>query len=567
MTETGRSPTFLALRLKLVERGRKQVRRLYVIAAAGLAAMVPLILFAGFWVRSELNKGQRDVQAYLGTRASAFSRQIDAELEHQLAAMQAVSALPALDDGSADAFLAIAHRVMTVSPHWTSFGLVDMSGRVIAATRGTWPDPDDLKAVVERSLSRKPLIAAEFGPGREGRTILLSVPIVRDEQARFALVSALDGADLQDITARQSREGDLLTQLVDGDRLLARSRVPGTIYGQRATERFRQATAGQPAGMIQEDLPDVGPVTGAFVRSPLTGWVSSVSIDSRQLDRVSSRSIWATIAAGVLSLVVAGILAVFIVHTVMERRVSDERLAASQALGDLDARLLATTQEALGEQRKAASEREVLLREIYHRVKNNLQIVQSLMRLGSRDLKPDQREPFENAVRRVGAMARVHTLLYNSPDLASIDFKDYLEELLKELSEGFGADERSIVSSLEAHSTRVSLDTAVPLAFIAVEILTNSYRHAFPDGRPGRITVDMKRDEPFAILRIEDDGIGIAADAGRKRRLGLTIVRKLVQQIGGSMEEPEPGSSSFVIRFPIGEAKPAPLPEGVGLAS
>src|SRR5918994_7709965 len=94
------------------------------------------------------------------------------------------------------------------------------------------------------------------------------------------------------------------------------------------------------------------------------------------------------------------------------------RPACSRALGELDTRLLATTQESLTEQRKAASERDVLLREIYHRVKNNLQIVQSLLRLGSRDLRPEQGEPFEAAVMRIGAMARVHTLLYRSPDLA-----------------------------------------------------------------------------------------------------------------------------------------------------
>jgi two-component sensor histidine kinase len=275
------------------------------------------------------------------------------------------------------------------------------------------------------------------------------------------------------------------------------------------------------------------------------------SIDRRQIDKFSKGSVWATIAAGALSLMLAGILAVFIVHTVMERRVSEERLAASRALGELDARLLRTTQDALGEQRKASSEREVLLREIYHRVKNNLQIVQSLLRLGSRELSPEQREPFESAVRRIGAMARVHTLLYNSPDLASIDFKIYLEELLRELSDAFGGEERGIASELDAESMRVPLDTAVPLAFIAVELLTNAYRHAFPDGRRGLIKVEIQKDEPFGTLRITDNGVGFDRGTAPKRRLGLTIVRKLVQQISGGIEEPSDGSSSFLIRFPL----------------
>jgi hypothetical protein len=116
-------------------------------------------------------------------------------------------------------------------------------------------------------------------------------------------------------------------------------------------------------------------------------------------------------------------------------------------------------------------------------VKNNLQIIQSLLRLGSRDLKGDQREPFENAARRIGAMARVHTLLYNSPDLASIDFKEYLEGLLTEIADAFGADERNIKTVLEVEPMRIPLDTAVPLAFIAVEILTNAFKHAVPRAR------------------------------------------------------------------------------------
>jgi two-component sensor histidine kinase len=249
----------------------------------------------------------------------------------------------------------------------------------------------------------------------------------------------------------------------------------------------------------------------------------------------------------------AAVLAVFLFYNIVERRVSEERLAASRALSDLDARLLATTQEALAEQRKAASEREVLLREIYHRVKNNLQIVQSLLRLGSRGLHDEQREPFENAVRRIGAMARVHTLLYNSPDLASIDFKDYLDGLVKEIADAFGAEERGIDTVLDAESMRVSLDTAVPLAFIAAEILTNAFKHAFPGSRRGKVTITARREGDSGLLMITDNGVGLPKDARSIRPLGLTIVTKLVQQIGGTLEEPPPGDSTFRIVFPLGD--------------
>jgi two-component sensor histidine kinase len=98
---------------------------------------------------------------------------------------------------------------------------------------------------------------------------------------------------------------------------------------------------------------------------------------------------------------------------------------------------------------------------------------------------------------------------------------------------------------------RVPLDTAVPLAFIAVELLTNAYRHAFPHGRGGRVSVELTGDGPFGVLRILDNGVGFDRETAPKRRLGLTIVRKLVQQIGGGIEEPGDGPSSYLIRFPL----------------
>ena len=526
------------------------------IAAACLAALVPLILFAGFWVRAELNKGVRDVEGALSGRAAALSRRVDAEVEQQLAALRAASVLPQLDEPSAE-FAPIAERLLASTPRWSDLALLAASGdSVLSTTRPDWPLAALLAPVRNVAGGQKARIETEAELGGAGRDVLIYVPVMRNGRALAVLMAGFKADDLARIVSEQNRGAPSGTLLVDSaNRIIAWAGREGQA-GADAGRRIRTATNDQASGILPAvAAPDrEGEVTSAFVRSSLTNWTSIASANSAQADRMSARSVWPTIAAGVLSLVLAAILTVFIVHTVMERRVTDERLSASRALGELDARLLATTQEALSDQRKASSEREVLLREIYHRVKNNLQIVQSLLRLGSRDLRPEQREPFEAAVRRVGAMARVHTLLYNSPDLASIDFKDYIEELIRELSEGFGAEDRHISSELTADSMRVPLDTAVPLAFIAVEILTNAYRHAFPTGQSGKIKIEVGRDEPFGTLRIEDDGIGLSQEPGGKRRLGLTIVRKLVQQIGGALEEPPPGSSVFVVRFPIGDA-------------
>jgi two-component sensor histidine kinase len=531
----------------------------YLAALAGCLALVPLLLFTVLWIRSELGKGQREIENVLAGQAAALSQRIDAELAPQLAVLNALVALPGLREPDSD-FDRMATSAVARMPRWSALALVDLgAGRALTGTRPDWPQPAIYPAVSDRlrQVAAPGVLATE--DGGSATTLYLFAPLPGGRDPARALIAGTDTVNLQALTEDQGRATRLMLSVVDrSGRVLTRSVSPDDAVGQPFDPKFSENVAGKTSGLFNSSGPSGEQISSAFVQSSLTGWTSLVSMNQRQIERMSTRTVWTTIAAGTLSLILAGVLIVFVAYTVTERRVTDERLAASRALGELDARLLATTQEALTEQRKAASEREVLLREIYHRVKNNLQIVQSLLRLGARDLKPEQREPFEGAVRRIGAMARVHTLLYNSPDLASIDFKDYLDELIRELSDGFAADERSIESVLDAHSMRVPLDTAVPLAFIAVEILTNSFRHAFPEGRTGKIQVEIRHDEPFGSLMITDDGIGITPDPAIKPRLGLTIVRKLVQQIGGSLEEPPPGSSTFVVRFPLPLAEKVP---------
>ena len=539
---------------------RRRLQTLYIVAAAGLAALVPLILLAGFWITSELGKSQRDVELVLSARAAALAQRVDAEVDQQLSALRALSALPSLDADGAG-FSGEAARAVAAMPYWSFLAVVQPDATVVFSTKPVEQEAPSDASIRRAAETRRPVIETRSAaPDRRGG-ILLYVPVVRNDAVKLVLLASFDASDVRGIVETFGAIPGFFSVVVDETgAMLAQSHAAPSSLDQEIVRRLKQEEATRPVGQFQASTAAGKPITVAFVRSSVTGWIAVSAIGSAESDRLMARSVWATAGAAALSLLLTGILGVFIVHTIMERRVSEERLSASRALGELDARLLATTQEALGEQRKASSEREVLLREIYHRVKNNLQIVQSLLRLGARDLKHEQREPFESAVRRIGAMARVHTLLYNSPDLASIDFKDYLDELLRELSEGFAAEERAIESVLETEAMRMPLDTAVPLAFIAVEILTNAFKHAFPEGRAGKISVSVERTGEEAILRIRDDGIGMTYDSKTKRRLGLTIVRKLVQQIGGTLEEPPAGTSAFAIRFPIAGAAATPPP-------
>ena len=542
-----------------------RLRKVYLTAAAVLAALVPIILSAGLWVRSELNQSQRDLEQFLTSRAATLSQRVDSDVRQELTVLQALATAPSLDEPDVADFHAQAMRMMAAMPEWAFISLARSNGEQVANTLRPVGDPlPSLDADLMRRVAdtRRPAVHTRRTSGEDavhpGLFILLCVPVIRNGSVNLVLTAGMKAEHVQQLL-RQSHDERLVGMLIDeGGYILARSQAPERFVGKEASDALRQQAARQMSGLFASTRDDQNVVT-TYQRSPFTGWLSVVAAERTHFDALSARSTWATIATGLLSLTLAAVLAVFIFYNIVERRVSKERLEASRALGELDTRLLATTQEALAEQRKAASEREVLLREIYHRVKNNLQIIQSLLRLGSRDLSEEQREPFENAVRRIGAMARVHTLLYNSPDLASIDFKEYLDGLVREIADAFGAEERRIETVVEAQSMRVPLDTAVPLAFIATELLTNAYKHAFPDDRTGRITVMASREDGHGLLTIADTGVGLPESTIPKRPLGLTIVSKLVQQIGGTLEEPSPGQSRFRVTFPLEGAAPAPL--------
>ena len=541
-------------------------RTLYFIATV-LAAFVPLIVFAGLWLRSEYDRSRHEIERFVATRASALSQRLDADVQRELTVLQAIAGIPNLDEPDLPSFHATATRMIAPMPQWAFLGLVDASsGRQILNTLhpvgSDAPDIASAETIRRVVVTRKPALqtqGVQTDRVHAGRIVLSCVPVVRGDSIRFVLVAGLKAQVVQRLL-EQTAEPSLLTVVTDErGYVLARSREP-------ASGRVQAPDVDRASGLFVASTADGRQVPAAFQRSPLTGWTVLAASDRTPFDEMSARSIWATVGAGAVNLTLAAVLAVFLFYNVLERRVSDERLAASQALSELDARLLTATQETLAEQRKAASERDVLLREIYHRVKNNLQIVQSLLRLGSRDLKPDQREPFESAIRRIGAMARVHTLLYNSPDLASIDFKDYLDGLVREAAEAFGAEERGIRTVLEAESMRVPLDTAVPLAFVVVEILTNAFKHAFPGGRSGLVAVTASHDDGQGVLTVADNGVGLPAEPASRRSLGLTIIAKLVDQIGGSVEQPPAGASTFRVKFPLETDSGGAGPQGGGRA-
>ncbi|MBE9604043.1 sensor histidine kinase [Acetobacteraceae bacterium H6797] len=190
--------------------------------------------------------------------------------------------------------------------------------------------------------------------------------------------------------------------------------------------------------------------------------------------------------------------------------------------------------------RAALRQRDLLMAEIHHRVKNNLQIVASLLNLQSRRLRdgPAQAE-FAAARDRVQALATLHRHLYMNHDFETIELKPFLEELTRQLFDSMVAPgDGRIRVVIEAVPLEIVTDQAVSLALLVTEAITNALKHAFPDDRPGTIRVTVDREGEKAVLTVHDDGVGSAASADENEEpgIGMTLIRGFAQHLGGELD-------------------------------
>ncbi len=200
----------------------------------------------------------------------------------------------------------------------------------------------------------------------------------------------------------------------------------------------------------------------------------------------------------------------------------------------------------ISDQKKAAefvknslSEKEALLREIHHRVNNNLQIISSLLSLQS-DNVVDERdhELFVESQNRVRSMAMIHEKLYQSDSLNSINFSDYIETLLNSLIYDYTKDLGHIKLDLDIEEVDLNIETSVPCGLIINELVSNALKHAFPNGRTGKIMVKLHQENDEFILEVGDDGIGYSEEdvPENGKKLGFNLVKSLLKQLDGSME-------------------------------
>lgn len=221
----------------------------------------------------------------------------------------------------------------------------------------------------------------------------------------------------------------------------------------------------------------------------------------------------------------------------LEQRVQERTTELERSNADLKAAILA---------------KEVLLQEVHHRVKNNLQVVSALLAMQSETAPGELRSYFQDSASRIEAMGRVHSQLHLTPNVAALDLGEYLATLQGQLSRIYGRSDINASFSLPADPVWIDFEAANPLVLMLNEVLSNVFKHAFPTGRGGEVRIALEIVDRHPLITIADDGVGLSGGPARIERnsMGINLIRMLAKQIGAEINYKEANGTVFSAKLP-----------------
>lgn len=248
------------------------------------------------------------------------------------------------------------------------------------------------------------------------------------------------------------------------------------------------------------------------------------------------------------------------VHTHLQLKLHRDHL--KEMVAQKTAELEATNQDLLKEisERKLAEEvikkslveKQTLLMEIHHRVKNNLQIISSILNLQTAYVKDDQMLDLLVVIQnRIRSMAYIHELLYHSKDYSGVNFREYLENLLVNLFLTHGINSKLIKYTISPEHMFIKINLAIPCGLIVNELVTNSLKYAFPNGTSGEVCISLTSSDGKYFLIVKDNGIGLPQDVdpAANTALGLRLVQIMIKQVNGNLEIIRENGTEFRIVF------------------
>ncbi len=213
-----------------------------------------------------------------------------------------------------------------------------------------------------------------------------------------------------------------------------------------------------------------------------------------------------------------------------------------------------TAQKLADEQIKASlKEKEVLLKEIHHRVKNNLQVVSSILNLQSGYIEDKKlQEVFRESQNRIKSMALVHEQLYQTSDLSNISFSEYVNALITNIFRSYAYSPSLVEFKADIEDIKIDIDTSIVLGLLLNELCTNALKYSFVDGRKGEFKVSFSQEDNNYILVVSDNGVGLpdGLDLEKAKSMGFLLVRSMITQLDGTLEVDSSSGTSFKITFP-----------------
>jgi two-component sensor histidine kinase len=539
-----------------------------------VTALVSMALIA-IGLITYTNSEQREfAEAEMSVTARALSVALDQQLLVTRAALESIGAA-VTEGGDPEQLRRIARTVQAMHPNWSTVSLRDAAGATLFSTAVPYGTPAPELADISTQ------IAEVIGSGHPQVTDLMYDPVSKTPVAavlvpvqgrggrRFALVAEVAASKWEELLRNQQIPPGWVAGIVDRTGIvIARTRASEQYVGQPVRDWMKEAIQSAPEGR-SEGLALEGELqTLAFSRSAVSGWTVTFAAPAAFFQEPLRRSLWTSVAICGLALGAASLLVLHYARRLSRSVVGLTRMAeAMQTPGatlpppppaDMEelTSVYDSMRQATDQLRKADEQRMTSMRELQHRVKNDLQAIMALLALEGRQSKSDETQRILKELEgRIEALRLVHSRLYEAKLIGRIELGGYLRELCGNSVALYGRGHAGGIGfEATVGEVHVGHDTAVSLGLIANEFITNSAKHAFP-GRAGTISLDLAVPKPGEVrLRLSDDGVGLSPN--RTRSSGMRLISMLAGQVGAKPEWDTEAGTSLRLSFHV-EEEPA----------
>ena len=563
-----------------IETGQSRIGGMFDTVSARMIAIIllssiPLAVLSGLvsWHNYENASGYSSARA--GSLVEVLRSRAQQDLAQSTTFLQDIAALDELNDPAA-CNKALHLALLTQAPRYDVLGVMDRSGKVLCTSGGslpasTLPPQNSASGIrrigLQRNTDGTPVMIAE---------ILASSPL---DPSHFVMGNLRMGWRKGDLFGRHGRIGMLDDELPvrawlvgSGGETAPLCQDCGWVMPDNLADLRLQAAAGNGRGISVAE--------GSAALSVLVGPVDVLAITRLTRDEMRALSVFIIRVIAIVLLLGLGLVGVsvganMLVVAPVQRltgAVTQWRRAGEYDAGDTRlmpvelralshaftqaARSLAAHETTLSH---AEARQELLIKEIHHRVKNNLQIIASLLNLqANRIRQPEAKAEFASARDRVRALATLHRYLYSEGELQTLNMRSFLQELCSQLFQAIGEKQgRRIQLHIEADEIELDTDQAVPLSLVVTEAVSNAVKYAFPGGRSGHVHVILSDlGEGMGRLVIQDDGVGIPAgraetETGIRDGLGIQLIRGFARQLAAEFDVHEGDGTRYTLTFPL----------------